>query len=104
MDVERNARMQAVYRDVNERIRAIEESFGRRESIEVICECGRGCTDRVEVPVDDYDRARRESTYFFVTASHLAGEVDHVVEDHGSWLLVEAVGTAAAIARDAHAL
>jgi hypothetical protein len=99
MDVERNARAQVVYRDLNDRIREMDEEFRNRGRIEVMCECGRGCAQRLEVPVDDYDRARRDSTYFLVTAPHFAGEVDRVIEDHGSWLLVEAFGVAAEIAR-----
>ena len=99
MDVERNARAQVVYRDLNDRIRELDEAFRNHGRIEVMCECGRGCVERLEVPVDEYDRARRESTYFLVTAPHLADEVDRVIEDHGSWLLVEAIGVAAEIAR-----
>jgi hypothetical protein len=99
LDLERNARAQVVYRDLNDRIRALDEAFRDEGRIEVLCECGRGCTERLQVPVDDYDRARRESTHFLVTAPHLAGEVDRVIEDHGSWLLVEAIGVAAQIAR-----
>ena len=99
MDVERNARTQVLYREVNERAREIDEQFEPRDSIEVMCECGRGCTERLEIPLADYKRARRELTYFLVAASHLASDVDRVVEDRGPWLLVEAVGAAAAIAR-----
>jgi hypothetical protein len=99
MDVERNARAQVVYRHVNDRIRELDEAFRDRGRIEVMCECGRGCAERIEVPMGEYDRVRRESTYFLVTAPHFAGEVDRVIEDHGSWLLVEAIGVAAEIAR-----
>jgi len=99
LDVERNARAQVVYRHLNDRIRQMDEAFRDHGRIEVMCECGRGCTQRLEVPLDEYDRARRESTYFLVTAPHLADEVDHVIEDHGSWLLVQATGVAAEIAR-----
>src|SRR5689334_15036359 len=99
MDVERNARAQVINREVNDRIRELDEAFRRHGRIEVMCECGRGCSERIEVPVDEYDRARRESTYFLVTAPHVADEVDHAIEDHGSWLLVEAIGVDAEIAR-----
>ena len=99
MDVERNARAQVVYREVNDRIRELDKAFQRHGRIEVMCECGRGCAERLEVPVDEYDRARSESTYFLVATPHLAGEVDRVIEDHGSWLLVEATGVAGEIAR-----
>lgn len=99
MDVERNARTQVLYREVNNRIQAIEESFGAPPSMEVMCECGRGCTVRLKVAPVEYARVRAESTYFLVAPEHQAPEVDRVVEDHGSWLLVEAIGVAAEIAR-----
>jgi hypothetical protein len=103
MDVERNARAQVIYREVNDRIREMDESFRSLDQTVVICECGRGCAERIEVPVDEYDRVRRESTQFFVTPPHFASEVDRVIEDHGPWLLVEAVGVAAEIARTSYA-
>jgi hypothetical protein len=67
--------------------------------VEVMCECGRGCAERLQVPVGEYDRARREPTHFLVATPHIPSEVDRVIEDHGSWLLVEATGVAAEIAR-----
>jgi hypothetical protein len=104
MDVERNARTQVLYREVNEKIRTIQQSFGPSASIVVMCECGRGCSLQVEVSAAEYARVRAESTYFLVTPEHEAPEVDRVVEDHGSWLLVEAVGVAAEIARTGYYL
>ena len=99
MDIERNARAQVLYRDVNDRIREMDESFQEHGRITVLCECGRGCDERLELAVDDYDRIRRESTHFLVKTPHFAHEVDRVVEDRGSWLLVEAFGAAAEVAR-----
>jgi hypothetical protein len=104
MDVGRNARTQALYREVNDRIRELDEGFHGHGPVTVMCECGRGCSERIEVPVDEYDRARRESTYFLLTAPPVVSEVDRVIEDHGSWLLVEAVGDAAGIARASYTL
>lgn len=102
MDVERNARTQVLYREVNNRIHAIQESFGMPPKIEVMCECGRGCHLHIEIGEAEYARVRAESTYFLVAPEHQAPEVDRVVEDHGSWLLVEAIGVAAEIARSGH--
>jgi hypothetical protein len=102
MDVERNARTQVLYREVNNHIKTLQGSFRRRPTIVVMCECGRGCSLQVEVPTTEYARVRAESTYFLVTPEHQAPEVDRLVEDHGSWLLVEAVGAAAEIARNSY--
>jgi hypothetical protein len=102
MDIERNARTQVLYREVNEHIRTIQESFGMPPSIEVMCECGRGCSLQIKISAADYAVVRGEPTYFLVAPEHQASEVDRVVEDHGSWLLVEAVGAAADIARNGY--
>jgi len=102
MDVERNARTQVLYREVNNHIETLQGSFGMPPSIVVMCECGRGCSLQVEVHAAEYARLRAESTYFLVRPEHQAPEVDHLVEDHGSWLLVEAVGVAAEIARKSY--
>jgi hypothetical protein len=99
MDVERNARAQVLYREVNDRIYEVQETFGSPPSIQLVCECGRGCSDRITLTSAEYARLRQKSTDFLVAPAHHAPEVDRVVEDHGSWLLVEAVGVAAEIAR-----
>jgi hypothetical protein len=67
-----------------------------------MCECGRGCSLQIEVVAADYARVRGAPTLFLVSPEHQAPEVDHVVEDNGSWLLVEAVGVAADIARNGY--
>ena len=103
MDVERNARTQVLYREVNDRIHALHESFATAPSAHFMCECGRACNLRVELAAADYARVRDVSTYFLVTRDHLASEVDRVVEAHDSWLLVEALGVAADIARNSYA-
>jgi hypothetical protein len=54
-----------------------------------MCECGRGCSLQIKIGAADYARVRDVSTYFLVTPEHRAPEVDRVVEDHDSWLLVE---------------
>ena len=60
-----------------------------------MCECGRGCNDRVLIEADAYARVRQEATQFVVAPGHHAPEVDRLVEEHGSWLLLEAFGLAA---------
>ena len=99
MDVVLNARTQVLYREVNRKVLSIQGSFGDSTTVQVMCECGRGCNDRVLIEADAYARVRQEATHFLVAPGHQAPEVDRLVEDHGSWLLVEAFGLAAEIAR-----
>jgi hypothetical protein len=99
MDVAQNARTQVLYREVNAQILAIQGSFGEPLSVQLMCECGQECSDKVMIDADSYMRVRSDATHFLVAAGHHVPEVDHMVEDHGSWLLVEAFGVAAEIAR-----
>ena len=99
MDVAQNARTQVLYREVNEQILSIQGSIGDPLSVQIVCECGQGCGDKILVEAASYLRVRGDAAHFLVAADHHVPEVDHMVEDHGSWLLVEAFGLAAEIAR-----
>jgi hypothetical protein len=45
-------------REINENIAEIGDRFGlHEEMLQLICECGDpACTERIEVPADDYER------------------------------------------------
>ena len=72
----------ALSREVNERIRAVNASFGVvPTTFEVICECERGdCLERLEVPSAVYDEIRSELDRFVVAPGH-EGEERVVAED-----------------------
>ena len=100
MEIERNARTQVLYRVVNDRISELHNSAPASVLMQVMCECGQGCGEQIAVAPNDYAAVRRAATYFVVAPGHHYEEVDRLVEDRGSWLLVEAVGVAADIARN----
>lgn len=99
MDVAQNARTQVLFREVNERILTIQGSVGDPLTVQLLCECGQACGDKLEIEAASYIRVREDATHFLVAVGHHVPEVDRMVEDHGSWQLVEAFGVAAEIAR-----
>ncbi|HWH06146.1 MAG TPA: hypothetical protein VNT23_06890 [Gaiellaceae bacterium] len=83
-------RNEALFRDVNERIRELTTQFVVPPPLEVVCECAdAGCTQRIEVPVQLYERVRADGGLFLVAPGHVAPDVESVREKHGSFEVVE---------------
>ena len=89
--VERKARNQALFRQVNERIAetsgVLDASGGKVQPF--ICECWRiGCRELVEVPAAVYSHVREDPARFLVLSGHEDRDHEEVVEDHGRYLIV----------------
>jgi hypothetical protein len=83
-------------RKVNEGIDAGRGLADVSERLPFVCECGQlGCTEVVELAIGDYERVRRSGRRFVVVRDHVDTEIERVVEDAGSYVVVEKVGTAA---------
>jgi hypothetical protein len=55
------------------------------------CECGRlGCNQLIELSREQYEAVRADPRRFAVVHSHEVPELEHVVEDHGRYAVVEA--------------
>ena len=86
--LERLAKNQVLFREVNERVNEIRPDT--RGFVELICECSdTECTEEIALRADEYEAVRADSTRFFVAPGHVAAEVEDVVEDHGRFLVVE---------------
>ena len=90
-----------LFREVNERIEALNESF---ESIlpvgEWVCECpNETCADLVELSVAEYEAIRQHPNRFAVLPGHEALDVEVVVERHERYLVVEKIAHGGAVAR-----
>jgi hypothetical protein len=80
---ERIARNEALFRSVNERVRALVESSAQsdRDPVAFVCECGReDCAESVELTLGDYERVRSDSSLFMVVPGHEIADVEDVVE------------------------
>ncbi len=91
----RLARNEAAFRQVNEAL----EAGARGDDAVFVCECATlGCNATVRLSLAEYEALRTDFVRFLVLPGH-QDVVDRVVEDHGSYLVVEKVGHAVPVAR-----
>jgi len=85
--LERLARNQALFREVNERIEDIARSG---DGLEFVCECSDPeCVSTVKLSLAEYERIRSESTWFFVKSGHVIPEIERVVFVEDGYAVVE---------------
>ena len=95
MDVAKAAQNQALFREVNERIRNLDYS---RPPTEFVCECARpDCTQIVPMSLDEYEEIRRSPNLFLVAPgnAHVFRGLDRLFETRPRYWVVEKVGEAA---------
>jgi hypothetical protein len=93
---------QLVWRELNEAIRQIADTFGVDEDVEVVCECERAdCSAFLSVAPQDYETVRRFPTRFLIRAEHV-GPDERIVQETALYIVVEKIGPSAetAILRD----
>lgn len=97
----RAARNQALYREINERVKAINEAFnGLLPLGDWICECANeGCQERLSLTHEEYEALRADGRRFAVAPhdDHVLEDVEDVVERHDRYWVVEKFGAAAEI-------
>jgi hypothetical protein len=73
---------EAMFREVNERIESLAETFGLRgHLLDLICECGNiSCSEQIRMTSQDYEALREEATFFAVCPGHEIADVDETVE------------------------
>ena len=87
----RMGRNEALFREVNERIEELNETFRvTTDEFEIVCECGDlGCDERVTVSPAEYERVRSDPTLFMVVSGHEDATAEAVVEeDQGAYVVV----------------
>ena len=98
---ERVARNEELFQEVNRQIAKLEETFGRRRTFAILCECGKKhCLDGVEVEPAVYQRVRSNPLLFFLVPGHDDPEVERVVERAERYLVVKKSGRAAEVVRE----
>ena len=91
------AKSQLLAREVNEQIRTIAIGFEVDGVLDLICECQSGCFETIALPPQAYETIRRFPTHFVVAGGHEAAD-ERVVEQSEDWVVVEKVGSGAAVA------
>ena len=94
---------EALFREVNERVRDVNDTFGVvTGQVHIVCECwNTTCTERLALSVDEYESVRSQAEHFAIAPGH-AGPIDveHVIAEHDGWQLVrKQPGPAANVAR-----
>lgn len=88
---------ESTYREVNERVQELADDFGLPP--EFVCECGSAeCSERLQVPIDEYERVRAHGRRFIVATGHERPELEKVIDEREGWLVVEKTGEAGAVA------
>lgn len=88
-DVEKAARVEALFREVNERIVETAGGFGGDDA-RIVCECDQpSCTERIHIPLDDYEEVRAEPTRFLVAEGHGEDAIERVVDRGEGFEVVE---------------
>ena len=86
-------RNQALWREVNERIKAVAETSG---DMEFLCECARlDCTETISMSMAEYERIRSSPTRFPIKVGHDFPEIERVIEAGDGYAVVEKEGVAA---------
>jgi hypothetical protein len=100
MDKEEHiAKTESLFRDVNERIAEVSDRFDSRDA-QLMCECADpDCTDRIEVPLQEYDELREDGTRFVIDPDHVEPTVEKIVARRRGYAIVQKIGRVAALAR-----
>jgi hypothetical protein len=97
VSLERLARNQALYREVNERI--VELLDAPTTPIEFLCECSNdGCAETVSMTLTEYELVRAQPTTFAVVPGHEILAIERVVEKNHTYLVVDKVNGRKAVA------
>ena len=82
---------EAVFREVNERIEGIAETFDlRSEPLDLVCECGdAACVQRITMSHAEYEQLRSDPRRFAVHPGHEIPRVETVVDRGQGYDVVE---------------
>lgn len=99
---ERLARNEALFRDVNERVRAIAAVHGDDDHVyEFYCECSNAdCTFQLKATLADYEGVRAHPARFVIAPQHSLPEIEEVIEKAEGWWVVEKIGEPAKLVED----
>lgn len=97
---QRVAKNETLFREVNERIKEVNEPLALEEPSDYLCECGsRDCTEPISLTPAEYEQVRSEPTHFAVVSGHVVPNVESVVVEKDRYVIVEkSAPTAARIA------
>jgi hypothetical protein len=101
----RAARNQSMFRAVNEKLRDLNEQFATMtDDFVVACECAdANCVQTLTISADDYMSVRANPRTFVVLPGHVYPDVEDVISEAESYVIVEKLAAAADVAEQAAA-
>jgi hypothetical protein len=98
---ERQGRNESLFREVNERIAEVNETFEVEGRSEFLCECGRPeCREPVSIALEEYEEVRRNPVRFLLLPGHEDESVERIISRTDRYVVVEKLGDAADEAND----
>jgi hypothetical protein len=103
--VDRLAENEALFRDINERVRGMRDEASQSEPDpdevhEFLCECARQeCLEKLRMSFVEYEGVRHVPTDFVVVPGHQVAEIEQIVSENDRFAVVRKDGRAAEIAR-----
>jgi len=80
---------EAIFREVNERIREVSERFEPSQDLDLVCECGRReCTERISISMTEYEQVRADAVQFVLVPGHDDETVEVVIARRGTYDVV----------------
>ena len=84
------AKNEALFRQVNDRIKEVNETLEGDGLTEFLCECGDDdCTQPISLSLAEYEEVRSVPTYFAIAPGHETIDVEHVVRTGDRYSVVE---------------
>jgi hypothetical protein len=82
---------ETLFREVNERIKDINQSFATlTEQMQIVCECGSGsCAERFPMLPGDYEELRANPDHFAIVPGHDIPDVERIVSRCGDYDVVQ---------------
>jgi transcription initiation factor TFIID subunit TAF12 len=88
-DKVKQARTEALFRDVNERIAESAQGFDA-DTTQFVCECADPtCTDRLEATLVEYEEVRADGATFMLTPGHEEKDIERIVARRARFDVVE---------------
>jgi hypothetical protein len=89
--LERLARNQTLFREVNERLESLNMTMSELIPIsDFICECANPeCFERIGLTIPQYEELRGDPTHFAVCPGHVYLEAERVVDERPGYIVVE---------------
>ena len=86
---ERAARNESLFREVNERIKQVNEGADAELEAEFMCECGDAtCTRPLNLTLPEYEDVRSDSTHFAILPGHVDPVIERVVAQNERFAVV----------------